>query len=99
MALSSVMLAQAGHPTTGSAGHTTATFSTPVGLAGGVGGEPSVATDRLGNVLIAGPQGVPGGSGAYWVSHNHGAQFGSAPTYANNTATIYGGATGGGDED
>jgi hypothetical protein len=99
LALSSVMLAQAGHPTTGSAGHTTATFSTPVGLAGGVGGEPSVATDRLGNVLIAGPQGVPGGSGAYWVSHNHGAQFGSAPTYANNTATIYGGATGGGDED
>ncbi len=99
LALGSATLAQAGPTTAARHGHPTATFSTPVGLAGAVGGEPSVATDGLGNVLIGGPQGVPGGQGAYWVSHNHGAQFGSAPSYTNNTATIYGGASGGGDED
>jgi hypothetical protein len=97
LALGTVTLAQAGRISGTQSGHPA--FAIPVGLAGGVGGEPSVATDGLGNVLIGGPQGVPGGQGAYWTSHNHGAQFGSAPTYTNNLATIYGGATGGGDED
>jgi hypothetical protein len=98
LALGTVTLAQAGHASSAPSRQTTP-FSTPVGLAGAVGGEPSVATDGRGNVVIGGPQGVPGGQGAYWVSHNHGAQFGSVPTYTNNAATIYGGANGGGDED
>jgi hypothetical protein len=97
LALGIATLAGSGHSVF--AGSHTVGFSTPVGLLGGVGGEPSVATDGLGNVMIGGPQGVPGGQGAYWVSHNHGAQFGSAPTYTNDSATIYGGANGGGDED
>ena len=68
------------------------TFSKPVALAGASGGEPSIATDGRGTIIVASPQGVGGGEGAYWVSHNDGASFPSKPQ-------ILGGPTGGGDED
>ena len=67
-------------------------FATPTQLLAGSGGEPLVSTDLLGNVVVSSPQGVGGGEGDYWVSHNHGATWPATPL-------TLGGPTGGGDED
>lgn len=67
-------------------------FSAPIPLKGASGGEPMIATDGKGNVIVSAPQGLGGGEGAYWVSHDHGATFPATPQ-------ILGGPSGGGDED
>ena len=67
-------------------------FSTPFGLLGGNGGEPYVSTDGAGNVVVSSPQGVGGGEGDYWVSHDHGATWPATPK---NLGSLHGG----GDED
>ena len=59
----------------------TKNFTTPVRLTGPTGGEPSIATDPLGDVFVAGPQGIPSGTNdeagtGFWVSHNDGTSFG-----------------------
>ena len=59
----------------------TKNFTTPVRLTGPTGGEPSIATDPLGDVFVAGPQGIPAGANdqagtGFWVSHNDGTSFG-----------------------
>jgi hypothetical protein len=46
----------------GGAGATSMTFSPPVKLLGGGGGEPSIATDQNGNVYVTSPQGIPAGA-------------------------------------
>lgn len=79
-----------------SAAGAAATFSTPQKLTGASGGEPSIATDQLGNVYVVGPQGIPsglsGGPGVgAWVSHDDAATFGPA--------TLVGSYLGGGDSD
>ena len=56
-------------------------FTKPVKLTGPVGGEPSIATDPLGDVFVAGPQGIPSGVGGtagigFWSSRNGGSSFG-----------------------
>jgi hypothetical protein len=56
-------------------------FTTPVKLTGPTGGEPSIATDPLGDVFVAGPQGIPAGANdeagtGFWVSRNDGTSFG-----------------------
>ena len=58
-----------------------ATFSTPVKLTGPAGGEPSIATDRKGNVYVDGPQGIPAGANdeagvGFWASHDDGSTWG-----------------------
>jgi hypothetical protein len=67
-------------------------FKAPTALQGGTGGEPSIGLDPFGHVLVGGPQGVPGGQGAYWLSNNDSATWPATPAKL-------GGATGGGDED
>jgi hypothetical protein len=71
-------------------------FTTPVRLSGASAGEPSIATDPLGDVFVASPQGVPsvaaGTSGTgLWISHDDGTSFGSGRTL--------GSLLGGGDDD
>lgn len=73
-----------------------ASFTSPVKLLGAAGGEPSIATDPLGDVFVDGPQGIPSGlSGhggvGFWVSRNDGSTFGSAK--------LIGSDLGGGDSD
>jgi hypothetical protein len=73
-----------------------ATFTRPVKLTGAAGGEPSIATDPLGDVFISGPQGIPAGiSGhpgvGFWTSRNDAATFGRAK--------FIGSSLGGGDSD
>ena len=68
------------------------TFTTPVGLQNGGGGEPSVATDGQGTVIVGAPQGTGGGEGDYWVSHDDGATWPSKPK-------LLGSLHGGSDED
>jgi hypothetical protein len=80
-----------GVPTAGAA-----TYSAPVQLTGAAGGEPSIATDPLGDVFVDGPQGIPSGTNGhpgvgFWVSRNDGTTFGPA--------TYVGSDTGGGDSD
>jgi hypothetical protein len=58
-------------------------FTTPIKLTGAAGGEPSIATDPLGDVFVDGPQGIPAGlSGhpgiGFWASHNDATSFGQA---------------------
>ncbi|HVA59532.1 MAG TPA: hypothetical protein VNG13_03220 [Mycobacteriales bacterium] len=65
------------------AGAPVARFTVPVQLLGASGGEPSIATDRLGNVYVDGPQGIPAGVNdepgvGFWASHNDGTSFGPA---------------------
>lgn len=60
-----------------------AKFTVPVQLLGAAGGEPSIATDRAGNVYVDGPQGIPAGVNGqpgvgFWASHNDGTSFGPA---------------------
>src|SRR5207253_11080887 len=55
-------------------------FTHPVRLAGATGGEPSIATDRLSDVFVVSPVGVPSGVGgtpgtALWVSRDDGRSF------------------------
>jgi hypothetical protein len=72
-------------------------FTTPVQLSNPpVGGEPSIATDPQGDVLVAGPQGIPSGlSGTpgtgLWISRNDGTSF--------NKGVFIGSDIGGGDDD
>jgi LPXTG-motif cell wall-anchored protein len=75
---------------------TAPTFTTPVELEGAAGGEPSIATDRLGNVYVAGPQGIPAGANgesgaAVWISHDNADTF--------TKADLHGTFLGGGDSD
>ena len=63
------------------AGAVTRAFTTPVRLTGPTGGEPSIATDRFGDVFVVGPQGIPAGANGepgigFWVSRNDGTSFG-----------------------
>jgi hypothetical protein len=71
-------------------------FTKPAKLTGPVGGEPSIATDPLGDVFVAGPQGVPSGAGGtagigFWSSRNDGSSFGRG--------RYIGSFLGGGDDD
>src|SRR5579859_1989499 len=73
-----------------------ATFTPPVRLAGATGGEPSLATDPLGDVFVSGPQGIPAAAGGtkgvgFWVSRDDGSSFGPAK--------LIGSDLGGGDSD
>jgi hypothetical protein len=73
-----------------------AKFTKPVKLVGAAGGEPSIATDPLGDVFVDGPQGIPSGVNGhggvgFWVSRNDGTTFGSAK--------LIGSDLGGGDSD
>ena len=75
------------------------TFSNPVkllGITGGGGGEPSIATDQKGNVYVTSPQGIPSGLDGhagvgFWASHDHGASW--------SNGTYFGSYIGGGDSD
>jgi hypothetical protein len=72
------------------------TFTTPVKLTGPAGGEPSIASDPLGDVFVAGPQGIPSGVNGtpgigFWVSRNDGTSFGPG--------RLIGSFLGGGDDD
>jgi hypothetical protein len=73
------------------------TFSTPVALSNPpAGGEPSIATDPFGDVLVAGPQGIPSGVNGtpgtgLWISRNDGSTFAKG--------TFIGSYLGGGDDD
>jgi hypothetical protein len=72
-------------------------FTTPVQLSNPPsGGEPSIATDPQGDVLVTGPQGIPSGIAGHpgtglWISHNDGSSFG--------TGRFIGSDIGGGDDD
>src|SRR3954451_20119486 len=82
-----------------SAASPNARFGKAVQLTGAVGGEPSIATDRTGNLYVTGPQGIPSGLNgtpgvAVWVSHNDGASFVNA-----SRAQFDGSYLGGGDSD
>jgi hypothetical protein len=71
-------------------------FSRPVKLTGPAGGEPSIATDPLGDVFVVSPQGVPAGATGhagvgYWVSRNDGKRF--------SKGIFIGSFLGGGDDD
>lgn len=71
-------------------------FSAPTRLTGAAGGEPSIATDGVGNVYVTGPQGIPSGVNGtpgvgVWVSHDDATSFGQA--------TLQGSYLGGGDSD
>jgi hypothetical protein len=68
------------------------TFPTPTKLQNGGGGEPMVVADTVGNVVVSAPQGVGGGEGDYWVSHDSGVSYPTSPL-------LLGGPSGGGDED
>jgi hypothetical protein len=72
------------------------TFTAPVKLTGAAGGEPSIATDPLGDVFVSGPQGIPSGANGnpgvgFWASRNDGSTFGPAK--------FVGSDSGGGDSD
>jgi hypothetical protein len=73
------------------------TFNTPVQLSNPPsGGEPSIATDPFGDVLVTGPQGIPSGVNGtpgtgLWISRN------DANTFAKGT--FIGSYLGGGDDD
>lgn len=73
---------------------TAAGFTTPVRLVGTgssgkpdpttgpFGGEPSIATDRLGHVYVQSPEGIPSGASGhagsgFWISSNDGTSFAS----------------------
>jgi hypothetical protein len=82
-----------GLPTQASSG--SSSFSV-VKLLGGNGGEPSITTDRLGNVYVSAPKGIPAGvggssGGQVWISHNGGNSFSSPKNL--------GSYSGGGDSD
>src|SRR5947209_3491078 len=72
-------------------------FTTPVQLSNPPGGgEPSMATDPQGDVLVAGPQGIPSGLNGtpgtgIWVSRNDGTSFSAGKFIGSNI--------GGGDDD
>jgi hypothetical protein len=72
-------------------------FTTPVQLSNPpTGGEPSMATDPQGDVLVAGPQGIPSGVNGtpgtgIWISRNDGSTF--------STGKYIGSNIGGGDDD
>ncbi|MFN2451884.1 MAG: hypothetical protein ABR541_05990, partial [Candidatus Dormibacteria bacterium] len=71
-------------------------FTKPVQLVGDRGGEPSIDTDRLGNVYVTGPQGIPAVVGGkpgvgVWVSHDDASSFAAA--------ILAGSYAGGGDSD
>ena len=73
-----------------------ATFTSPLKLTGGTGGEPSLITDPLGDAFVAGPQGIPSGANGsggvgFWSSHDDGSTFGPAK--------LLGSDLGGGDSD
>jgi hypothetical protein len=72
------------------------TFTTPVQLTGPGGGEPSIATNRQGDVYVDGPQGIPSGVNGtagvgFWVSHDNGSSFAKG--------AFFGSTLGGGDSD
>lgn len=76
----------------------TQTFATPVQLSvPPYAGEPSIAADPFGHVLVTSPQGIPAGAGGstggtgLWVSSNDAATFAKG--------TLIGSALGGGDDD
>lgn len=76
-----------------------ARFGNTTQLLGAVGGEPSIATDRTGNLYVTGPQGIPSGLNgtpgvAVWVSHDDGSSFVNA-----KSAQFDGSYLGGGDSD
>jgi hypothetical protein len=76
-----------------------ASFQKPMQLDGAAGGEPSIAADGLGNMVITGPQGIPSVVGgtpgvAVWVSHDDAKGFKRA-----NQASFDGSYLGGGDSD
>ncbi|GAC1339792.1 MAG: hypothetical protein NVSMB29_07740 [Candidatus Dormibacteria bacterium] len=71
-------------------------FTPPVQLLGARGGEPSIDTDRLNNVYVTGPQGIPAGAKGkpgvgVWVSHDDATSF--------TMAALAGSFAGGGDSD
>ena len=72
-------------------------FTTPVQLGNPPsGGEPSIATDPQGDVLVTGPQGIPSGIAGHpgtglWISRNDGTSFGAG--------RFIGSDIGGGDDD
>ena len=71
-------------------------FTTPVQLTGPGGGEPSIATNRQGDVYVDGPQAIPSGVNGtagvgFWVSHDKGSSFGKG--------VFIGSVLGGGDSD
>jgi len=73
------------------------TFNTPVQLSNPpAGGEPSIAVDPFGHVLVTGPQGIPSGVNGtpgtgLWVSSNDGTSFAKG--------RFIGSYLGGGDDD
>jgi len=75
----------------------TQNFTTPVRLSNPPsGGEPSIATDPQGDVIVAGPQGIPSGVAGHpgiglWISRNDGTSF--------QTGRFIGSDIGGGDDD
>jgi len=79
------------------AGAATKSFTTPVQLSNPPsGGEPSIATDPYGDVLVAGPQGIPSGIAGHpgiglWISRNDGTSF--------QPGRFIGSDIGGGDDD
>jgi hypothetical protein len=81
----------------GAAGAATKNFTTPVQLSNPPsGGEPSIATDPYGDVLVAGPQGIPSGIAGHpgtglWISRDDGTTFGAG--------RFIGSDIGGGDDD
>ena len=81
----------------GSTASAAQTFSTPVQLSNPPsGGEPSIATDPLGDVLVTGPQGIPSGANGtpgtgLWISRDDGNTFAQG--------TFVGSYLGGGDDD
>lgn len=82
----------------GAAAQSTSGFfaSRPVQLTGATGGEPSIAADATGNVVVSGPQSIPSGLNgtpgvAVWVSHT------GAHTFSQ--AALRGSYLGGGDSD
>jgi hypothetical protein len=73
-----------------------ATFTAPAKLTGPAGGEPSIATDRKGNVYVDGPQGIPSGVNdqagvGFWSSKDDGSTWGPGRNF--------GSFLGGGDSD
>ncbi len=82
---------------TASAGAATKNFTTPVQLSNPPsGGEPSIATDPYGDVLVTGPQGIPSGIAGHpgtgvWISRDDGNTFGAGK--------FIGSDIGGGDDD
>ena len=97
LALSSFMLAQSGHATTATAWTPRPPSARRSGWLGA--SAANRALPRTASATSLGPAGCARRSRSVLGLAQPSAQFGSAPTYTNNLATIYGGATGGGDED